>query len=46
MIEQILPNNNEIWYSNFSATFREINPPLDYLSGMERLRPHHGAKEQ
>jgi hypothetical protein len=20
--------------------------PLDYLSGMERLRPHHGAKEQ
>jgi hypothetical protein len=19
-------------------------PPLEYLSGMERLRPHHGAK--
>jgi hypothetical protein len=28
MIEQILPNNNERCYSNFSPTFREVNTPL------------------
>jgi hypothetical protein len=27
MIEQILPNNNERCYSNFSPTFREVNTP-------------------
>jgi hypothetical protein len=27
MIEQILPNNNERCYRNFSPTFREVNPP-------------------
>jgi hypothetical protein len=28
MIGQILPNNNERCYSNFSPTFREVNTPL------------------
>jgi hypothetical protein len=28
MIEQILPNNNERCYSNFSPTFREVNTPF------------------
>jgi hypothetical protein len=28
MIGQILPNNNERCYSNFSHTFREVNTPL------------------
>jgi hypothetical protein len=28
MIGQILPNNNERCYNNFSATFREVNTPL------------------
>jgi hypothetical protein len=28
MIEQILPNNNETCYSNFSSTFREVNTPI------------------
>jgi hypothetical protein len=27
MIGQILPNNNERCYSNFSPTFREVNTP-------------------
>jgi hypothetical protein len=27
MIRQVLPNNNERCYSNFSATFREVNTP-------------------
>jgi hypothetical protein len=27
MIRQILPNNNERCYSNFSPTFREVNTP-------------------
>jgi hypothetical protein len=32
MIGQILPNNNERCYSNFSPTFREVNTP-PVLSG-------------
>jgi hypothetical protein len=28
MIGQILPNNNERCYNNFSPTFREVNTPL------------------
>jgi hypothetical protein len=28
MIEQILLNNNERYYSNFSPTFREMNTPI------------------
>jgi hypothetical protein len=28
MIRQILANNNEKCYSNFSPTFREANPPV------------------
>jgi hypothetical protein len=27
MIEQILSNNNERYYSNFSPTFHEVNTP-------------------
>jgi hypothetical protein len=37
MIEQILPNNNERCYSNFSPTFREVNTPL--------TRFHHACAE-
>jgi hypothetical protein len=31
MIGQILPNNNERCYSNFSPTFREVNTPFVIL---------------
>jgi hypothetical protein len=30
MIKQILSNNNERCYSNFSSTFREVNTPLEF----------------
>jgi hypothetical protein len=36
MIGQILPNNNERYYNNFSPTFREVNTPHDdscFVSG-------------
>jgi hypothetical protein len=31
MIGQILPNNNERCYNNFSPTFREMNAPITPL---------------
>jgi hypothetical protein len=31
MVKQILPNNNEKCYNNFSATFREVNTPRNWL---------------
>jgi hypothetical protein len=34
MIGQILPNNNEICYNNFSPTFREVNTPFVVLSSL------------
>jgi hypothetical protein len=36
MIGQILPNNNETCYSNFSPTFREVNTPEagNFLGGL------------
>jgi hypothetical protein len=36
MIRQILPNNNERCYSNFSPTFREVNTPLGQLASPRR----------
>jgi hypothetical protein len=34
MIGQILPNNNEKCYSNFSPTFREVNAPRGSAEGL------------
>jgi hypothetical protein len=37
MIGQILPNNNERCYSNFSPTFREVNTP-EHTAAMQLVR--------
>jgi hypothetical protein len=43
MIGQILPNNNERCYSNFSPTFREVNTPSDADGRHDDQRPGRGA---
>jgi hypothetical protein len=40
MIEQILPNNNERCYSNFSTTFREVNTPQLDDNGFDAYLVH------
>jgi hypothetical protein len=51
MIGQILPNNNERCYSNFSPTFREVNTPSvletkhDNLCSIGSPELAHGPEE-
>jgi hypothetical protein len=40
MIGQILPNNNERCYINFSPTFREVNTPITLRQATEIMRIH------
>jgi hypothetical protein len=45
MIWQILPNNNERYYSNFSTTFREVNTPWYVLwlsSKVQKSKDYEG----
>jgi hypothetical protein len=39
MIGQILPNNNERCYSNFSPTFREVNTPNAMIPAIQSYLP-------
>jgi hypothetical protein len=39
MIGQILPNNNETCYSNFSPIFHEVNTPCFDWSLPAKMRP-------
>jgi hypothetical protein len=41
MVGQILPNNNEMCYSNFSPKFSQLNTALDPQFGAQNLHSAH-----